>query len=66
MKNYGHTWQWGDNPEYTVNVCTHWDRWALPLSIDWNRFTVQYSNSYNFGIHFLCFSFSLEIWRWNR
>ena len=38
MKNFGHTWQWDDNPEYTVSICTHWDWWGLPLVISWNKF----------------------------
>lgn len=67
MKNYGHTWQWGDNPEYTVDVCTHWHRWALPLSIDgWNFYDGIDNKCYGIDVDFLCFHFSIEIWRWTE
>lgn len=67
MKNYGHTWQWGDNPEYTINIWTNWDRWALPLVISWNRFTDGICNkNCSLDIGFLCFGFNIEVWRWNK
>lgn len=67
MKNFGHTWQWGDNPEYTIDVCIHWDRWALPLMFDWlNFYDVEDYKCFNLNIYFLCFSFHLDFWRWKK
>lgn len=67
MKDYEHTWQWGDNPEYTVSVCTHWNRWALPLIISWwSNDNALNSKCYAIDIEFLCFILSIEIWRWKK
>lgn len=66
MKNYGHTWQWGKNPEYIIDVGTRWNWWALPLSIGWSRFEIQYDRCFSIAIRFLCFKFSIDIWRWNK
>ena len=66
MKNYGHTWQWGKDPEYTIDVCTHWDKWALPLSISWRFFEdALYNKCHSIDISFLCFHFGIEMWRWD-
>lgn len=59
MKNFGHIWEWGKNPEYTIDICTHWGRWALPLAIDHG----SGNRHFFFAIQFLCFSFFIEIWR---
>jgi len=67
MKNYGKTIQWGDNSEYTINICTHWSCWGLPFIIDWHYFNDAIENRcYNLDIHFLCFILSIEIWRWKE
>jgi len=67
MKNFGHTWQWGENPEYTIDVCTHWNWWALLLVISWNWYEDSlYNKCHTINIDFLCFHFSIEIWRWKK
>lgn len=66
MKNYGHIWQWGTNPEYTIDVCVHWRHWALPLTINWSISNILHNKCRNIGINFLCFHFSIEIWRWKN
>lgn len=64
MKNYGYTWGWNKNPEYTINVCTHWNRWALPFVITWHYFNDARENKcYSFDITILCFHFDIEVWR---
>ena len=67
MKNYGHTWQWGENPEYTIDVCTHWSNWALLLEIGWLYYNDAVGNkNYGIDITFLCFHFGIDIWRWKN
>jgi len=63
------TFQFGKNPEYTISVWFSVKSWcgeiAFPLSLFWrNTTSVKENRNINISIRFLCFGFSLEIWKW--
>jgi len=63
--------QWGKNPEYTISVCSN-HNWfsgelALPIKLAWWNHVDALGNKNNdVSVTFLCFCFSLEIWRWKN
>lgn len=63
--------QWGDNPEYSISICSLHNWWggelALPIKLSWWNITDAIGNKNNeISITILCFRFSLEIWRYDR
>lgn len=61
------TKQWGDNPEYTIDIWCGLTQWALPALINWRNYCdVKDNKCFTFEIGILCFGFSLEIWRWTE
>jgi len=67
MKNYRYTWQWGNNPGYTINICVNQGYLALPLGITWwSAGKLPYNRCFSIGVDFLCFHFSIEIWKWRK
>lgn len=65
------TFQWGKNTEYTITICSNHNWYsgelALPIKLSWWNCSDAKNNKCNdIAITFLCFYFSLEIWRWEK
>ena len=60
------TFQWGDNPEYAIEMWYDLTSWKLPLGINWRRFVVNETKSFTFELMFLCFGIQFEIWRYRK
>ena len=59
------TFQWGKNPEHTIDLFKNLTYWALPLCVYWwNYCDVKENKCFNLEIKFLCFGFSYERWVW--
>ena len=63
--------QWGNNPEYSISMCSLHNWWsgelALPIKLSWWNIIDAAGNRNNeISITILCFRFSLEIWRYSR
>ena len=59
--------QFGKNPEFTINLFNDLTFWALPVSIEWSSYyAVVRAKSYFITLKILCFSFNLEIWKWKK
>ena len=61
--------QIGKNPEFTFAIWFSIAKWsgdiALPLDLSWwNVKDVKGNRNIDVTIRFLCFGFSLEIWKW--
>jgi len=63
--------QFGDNPEYSISICSlhNWysGELALPIKLSWWNVTDAAGyKATDIAITFLCFRFGLEIWRWKK
>ena len=61
------TFQWGKNPDYTIETWHDFTNWKLPFGVNW-RWFAGLTNSESFGIEFmfLCFGIQFEIWWWRK
>ena len=55
------TFQWGDNPEYTIETWYDLTSWKLLFGINWRYFVVNKTKVFNLEIMFLCFGIKIEI-----
>lgn len=60
------TFQIGKNPEYTIYLYLQPKFIALPLQIGWFYYNAGDSKNYSVSLHFLCFGFEFEIWRYRK
>jgi hypothetical protein len=61
------TFQWGSNPEYTIETWYDFTSWKLPFGVSWRWFTgVINASSFSIEFMFLCFGIQLEIWQWRK
>ena len=55
--------QWGDNPDYTIETWHDFTNWKLPFGVNWRCWVVNKHKNLNLEIMFLCFGIKFDIWR---
>ena len=64
------TFQFGDNPEYTISICwnifSYSGHLALPFTITWWSCDAEIGKNIDIALWFLGLRFGLEIWKWER
>jgi len=64
-------WQIGKNPEFTISAWFDIACWsgdiAIPFNVTWwNVKTADGHKNIDISVHFLCFGFGLDIWKWGE